>query len=482
VKKNVDGHNHILVIDDEPVICNGCELILAEHNYHVDKHTSGKAGLAKALSSDFDLILLDMKLPDLDGMKILHTLKTQIPNVAVIVMTGYSTVANAVQALKLGAYDYLAKPFSEDELINAVDTALENKQLKEENVALRQQQYAKFDFSNIVGDDPVLLQIFEEIRKVAPTDSSVLIEGESGTGKELFARAIHAHSLRSGSQFVAVDCSTFSTTLLESELFGHVKGAFTGALKDKAGIFEVANGGTLFLDEIGNLNIEVQSKLLRVMETHLYQPVGASHAEKTDNRLIAATNKNLKQMVGEGRFREDLYYRLSVLPIFLPPLRARKTDIPKLAYYFLRRFSRKMGKRVDGFSDEALKTLIDYDWPGNVRQLKNVVERLVILSDKRILDQYHLLNHLETKSSHRSNRVPQTWQELKELKRELIEIEYSRIERVFLCQALQSFDGNITQSAKNVGMQRSNFSALLKKHGIKAKDYSKQNDRSNVTP
>lgn len=311
----------ILVVDDEPTICEGCRLVLSEKGHAVDHCRYGRDGLAAIREKDYELILLDLKLPDADGMELLQHLHDESPRVAVIVMTGFSSVQNAVAAMKLGAYDYLSKPFSDDQLIIAVEKALTAKRLTEENLALRKQLFAMFDFSNIVGDNPKLLQVFNEIRKAAPTDSTILLEGESGTGKELFAKAIHAHSSRSDRQFIVVDCSTFSSSLLESELFGHVKGAFTGATQDKAGIFEVADGGTLFLDEIANLTWEVQGKLLRVIETQEFKSVGSSRTRKTDMRIIAATNQDLESLVEKERFRKDLFYRIHVLPIRVPPLR-----------------------------------------------------------------------------------------------------------------------------------------------------------------
>jgi transcriptional regulator with GAF, ATPase, and Fis domain len=296
----------------------------------------------------------------------------------------------------------------------------------------------------------------------------VLLCGESGTGKELFARAIHAHSQRAAKQLVAVDCSTLSPSLLESELFGHVKGAFTGATQDKPGIFEVAHDGTLFLDDIANLNMEIQGKLLRVLEVYEFKPVGASHFKKTDIRIIAATNKDLKAMVDEGSFREDLFYRLNVFPIFLPPLRERKDDIPKLAYHFLRYFCRKTGKRIEGFSSDALEILRNHAWPGNVRQLKNVVERLVIMDERGILDGLDVIESPDGKQTLRGDSIPETLKELRSAKKQLIDEVYGKTEKAFLLKALKNSDGNISRAAEKAGMQRSNFSAMMKKHHISA--------------
>jgi two-component system NtrC family response regulator len=454
----------ILVIDDELVICKGCQLPLSDKGYLVDICITGKAGIEAIQEGSYDLILLDMRLPDIEGMEILKDIHEIKPGLPVIVMTGYSTVQNAVDSMKLGAFDYLSKPFTDEALMLVVERAIEKKRMVEENFYLRRELFNRFSFENIVGESPKILEIFDQINKVAPTDSTVLLFGESGTGKELFARAVHVHSQRASQQFVAVDCSTFSPSLLESELFGHVKGAFTGAVQDKAGIFDVAHGGTLFMDDVTNLNLEIQGKLLRVLETGEYKPVGASHFHNTDVRIIAATNKDLKGMVEEGKFREDLFYRLNVFPIYIPPLRERKEDIPKLAYHFLRLFCRKTGKRIEGFSDQALESLINYDWPGNVRQLKNIVERLVIMADGITLDL--LLDRLQMSQPWKDNPIPETLKELNAVKKHLQELVFGQIQKAFLIKALRASNGNITHAAKRVGMQRPNFCALLRKHHI----------------
>jgi DNA-binding NtrC family response regulator len=458
----------ILVIDDEPVVCKGCRLALSDLNHTVEICMTGREGMDLIREGDYDLVLLDMKLPDIEGMEILRTIHKTKQNLLVIVMTGYSTVQNAVEAMKLGAFDYLSKPFTDEELILVVQRAIEKKRLVEENLFLRKELISRVRFPNIIGESPLILRVFEQVEKVAPTDSTVLLCGESGTGKELFAEAIHARSQRAHRQFIAVDCSTLSPMLLESELFGHVRGAFTGAVRDKEGIFDMASGGTLFMDDVTNLNLEIQGKLLRVLEMGEFKPVGANHFRKTDVRIIAATNRDLRTMVEEGRFREDLLYRLNVFPIYIPPLRERKEDIPRLAYYFLRHFCRKTGKRIEGFSDEALESLIHYDWPGNVRQLKNVVERLVIMSDDTKLDLLHLLDQLQLKQSWKGHPIPETLKELNAAKKHLLEETFGRIQKAFLIKALRASNGNITRAAERAGMQRPNFCALLKKHRISA--------------
>jgi two-component system NtrC family response regulator len=461
----------VLVIDDEKVICEGCHLALTEEGYAVTASTTGRDGLNQLGREDYDVLLLDIKLPDTDGMQILESVRQSHPRLPVIVMTGYASVASAVTAMKKGAFDYISKPFSEEELTHTVAKAVEHRRLKEENLALRQQLFDRFNFSNIIGEDPTILRVFEQIRKVAPTDSTILIQGNSGTGKELFAKAIHAHSRRAAKQFIAFDCSTIAASLLESELFGHVRGAFTGAVQDKAGIFEVAKGGTLFLDEVSNLSLEVQGKLLRVIETQEYKPVGAAQTKATDMRVIAATNRDLKTMVAEDRFREDLFYRLNVFPIYLPSLKERKDDIPRLAYYFLRSFCRQTGKRIEGFSNDALEMLVQHEWPGNVRQLKNVIEHLVIMADKVFLDIGFVSEQLQTRKSAGEMQVPNTLDELKAFKKHLLEERFGQTEKAFLVKALRHAGGKITLAAENVGMQRSNFSALMRKHHIQAQRF-----------
>ncbi|MCJ7595698.1 MAG: sigma-54 dependent transcriptional regulator [Desulfobacterales bacterium] len=456
----------ILVIDDERVICDGCRMAFSDTGHSLSTHMTGRAGLEAILNGDFDLVLLDMKLPDMDGMELLRAVHKEKPDVYVIVMTGYSTVQNAVEAMKLGAFDYLAKPFSEDELVLAVERAMEKKRLAEENLSLRKALLDRFGFDNIIGKNPKILRNFDQIRKVAPTDSTVLLYGESGTGKELFARAVHAHSRRAARQFVAVDCSTLAPGLLESELFGHVKGAFTGAIQHKTGIFEGASHGTLFLDDIASLSMEIQGKLLRVIEMQEFKPVGGSSIRKTDVRIIAATNKDLRALVDKGIFRDDLFYRLNVFPIVIPPLRERRDDIPQLAYHFLRHFCRQTGKTIQGFSDDAMEVLVNHEWPGNVRQLKNVIERLVIMADRGSLDLLYLLDHLQLRRPVGLNSIPETLDELRAYKRRLLEEDFGQTEKAFLIKALKACDGNITRAAEKVGMQRSNFSALMKKHHL----------------
>jgi DNA-binding NtrC family response regulator len=463
---------NVLVIDDEPVVLDGCRMVLMKEGLTVDVSDTGRRGLEMVRQDGYDVIILDLKLADMDGMEILGKVKKEKPRTCIIIITGYATVQSAIMAMKQGAFDYLVKPFSDDELILCVERAIEKKRLVEENLALRKDLADRFGFSNIVGENPKIMDIFGQITRVAPTDCTVLINGENGTGKELVARAIHVASQRAAQQFLALDCSTLTPTLLESELFGHVKGAFTGATQDKPGIFELASSGTLFLDEVANLDFDIQGKLLRVLDGREYKPVGASHFKRTDARLISATNCDLRAMVEKGTFREDLYYRLSVFPIHIPALRERKDDIPRLAYHFLKLYCAKIGKRIDGFTEDALEALINHDWPGNVRQLRNVIERLVIMTDRHVVDLFELTNNLQVRESWKEGAAPRTRQELMAVKNHVMEQAFGRLEKLFVIRALKESNGNITLAAHNVGMKRSNFSVLVKKHKLSSKSFS----------
>jgi DNA-binding NtrC family response regulator len=457
---------NILVVDDEATIRNGCRLVLADQGHRVECCGTGRDGLHRIQSSPPEIVLLDLKLPDMDGLEILASIKKTHPNTCVIIMTGYATVPTAVEAMKLGAFDYLAKPFSADELVLTVNRAEENKRLVEENHLLRKVLKDRFHFRKIVGEHPHMIEVFDLVARVSPTDTTVLVCGESGTGKELIAHAIHSYSPRAARHFVAVDCSSLASGVLESELFGHVKGAFTDATDHQTGLFQAADEGTLFLDDVANLSLEIQAKLLRVLETREFKPVGASLFQKTNVRIVAATNRDLSRMAEEGSFREDLFYRLNVFPIAIPPLRERKEDIPLLAYHFLRHFCRKTGKKIEGFSDDALKTMCDYPWPGNVRHLKNVVERLVIMSDTPVLDPSSVIEPLHSSGNQKADTIPETVEELNSVKERLLTETFGRIQQAFLSKALEAANGNITLAAKRVGMKRANFSALMKKHHI----------------
>lgn len=370
---------HVLIVDDERVIRESFSRVLLKEGYTVTAVESGRLALERAADEPFDIVLLDLKMPGLDGMETLRHLKEIDPEVVSIMITGYPTIESAVQAVKLGAYDYLTKPSSPDELRIAVARAAERRRLAFANEQYRRRLETSGISPPIVGQSKSMRLLMEVIRKVAPTDSTVLITGESGTGKELVARAIHQLSPRKEKEFVAVDCNTLVENLLESELFGHVRGAFTGAVSRKHGLLELASGGTFFFDEVSNLTLNTQSKLLRVIQEREIRPVGGNQRIKTDVRILAASNQNLMEAIVQKTFREDLFYRLSVVPIHLPALRERKEDLPLLVNHFIQRFNRKRQKPIKGITPAAMELLRKYDWPGNVRELENTIERAMIL-------------------------------------------------------------------------------------------------------
>ncbi len=457
----------ILIIDDEPVVGLSATRILAIDGHQVDTRENPQEGLQAALSGEYDVIFLDMVMPGLDGLEILRRLKSAGVASEVVIITGYSTVQSAVQAMRLGAADYLPKPFSPEELRMVFHKVLERSALIRENQALRLELRSREGFAGIVGESRAMERVYATLRRVAPTQGTVLIIGESGTGKELLARAIHELSPRRERMFVACDCSALAPTLLESELFGHLKGSFTGAVAAKSGLFEVADGGTLFLDEVSNISQETQGKLLRVLETRKVKRVGDTAEREVDIRLIAATNRDLQAMVKERAFREDLYYRLNVVPLTLPPLRERQGDIPHLALHFLERFRANNPVRVQGFSPEAMRQLECYTWPGNVRELKNLVERMAILCDGERIEVSHLPPELrEAQPRCDLSDLPRKWDDFKEFKRKVREAAINDMERRFLQDALLRNDWNVTRAAEEVGMLRPNFHALMRKHGL----------------
>ncbi len=459
----------ILVIDDEPIVCESCQRILEDEGLEVETALSGAEAFGKMRENPFDIVITDLKMPGIDGMEVLRTIKREYPDTIVIMITGFSTVETAVEAMKLGAFDYIPKPFTPDEVSVVVKKAIEQKNLLLENVYLRQELQEKYGFQNIIGKSKKMQEIYRIIVKVAPTDSTVLIHGQSGTGKELIARAIHFNSPRRDKQFVTVDCAVLAENLLESELFGHIRGSFTGAVTTKPGLFEVADGGTVFLDEIGNISLTIQAKLLRVLQEREFTPVGGTKSKKVDIRLIAATNKDLEKMIQEGTFREDLYYRLNIVPIYLPPLKERQEDIPALAVHFLKKYSEEMGKSIKGFTPEAMEKLMRYPWPGNVRELENVIERTVVMMEDEMVRVEHLILPSQRRSEE-IERIPTTSEELKEIKKQLREKAVEEIERAFVLKALERNQWNVTRAAEEVGMLRPNFQALMRKYGLRVRE------------
>jgi two-component system response regulator HydG len=377
---------NILVIDDDESIRLGCVQTLNEEGFRARAAGSGVGGLQLAREESFDIVLVDLRMPGLSGMHVLEKLKEENPGVEVVVITGYATIESAVEAVRKGASDYLPKPFSPDLLVTVVKRALDRRQLALENMCLRIALKEKVGPDAIIGDSPPMAKVAKLIQKVAPTDTTVLLVGETGVGKELVARALHRQSYRRDKPFVAVDCAALVENLVESELFGHVRGAFTGAVETTVGKFELAHNGTLFLDEIGSIGPEVQVKLLRAIQEHEFMRVGGSQRVKVNVRIIAATNTDLLRDIKEGHFRDDLFYRLSVVLIEIPPLRERREDIRALARHFLRKFSGKGNRNVTGFSEQALQAMEAYEWPGNVRELENTVERALVMAESTVIE------------------------------------------------------------------------------------------------
>lgn len=454
---------YILIVDDEDIVRHSCVKILSSEGYQTKTASNGFDALGKLKVEQFDMVLADLMLPDIPGIDLLKKIKEEWTETEVIIITGYGTVKTAVDALKYGAYDYIEKPFSPEILLNAVKRCLEKKRLLSENIRLRHEISTLYSLENIIGTSKEMQKVFKLISNVAPTGSTVLLTGESGTGKELAARAIHHNSARREQPFMVVDCGAIPENLMESEMFGHTKGSFTGAFATEKGMLEAANGGTVFLDEISNLPPSMQAKLLRVLQEKEFRPVGSKKTVHIDIRFIAATNRDLSMMVREGTFREDLFYRLNVFPIHLPPLRDRKEDIPALAYHFLHKYSKETGKDIPHISAAAMRRLIAHDWPGNVRELENVIHRATIICKSGILEPAHILIPLD---SIEEEEIPKTLNDLKKVKKTLRDRSIEEIEQSFLIAALKRNNWNITKSAKEVGMQRTNFHALLKKYNI----------------
>jgi DNA-binding NtrC family response regulator len=465
----------ILVVDDEDIIVKSCLRILEDTEYDAEAVQDGWEALKRIDENYYDVLLLDIMMPKIDGLEVLQRVKETHPDIDVIMVTGLSEIETAVRSMKLGAFDYLPKPFDPEELKLVVERAFERRRLLQENLNLKNEVSSKYRFENIIGSSPPMQTVYRLIAKCAPTNSTALLTGESGTGKELIARAIHYNSLRKDNPFVPVDCNSLSDNLLESELFGHVKGSFTGAMVNKRGMFEVANGGTLFLDEIGNISLSTQAKLLRVIQEREFRAVGDTRTQETNVRLVAATNRDLKVMVAEGTFREDLFYRINIFPIRVPPLRERRDDIPALAFHFLTVFSDSLKKKMTEFSVGAMNLLVNYDWPGNVRELENTVHRAVILATGEVIRQGNLVNIIDM-VPRLDIQVPRTSDELKQTKKVAREKSVEKIEKLFVLEALKRNAWNVTKSAKETGMQRTNFQALMKKYNIRIRGTESNHD------
>lgn len=447
------ANEKILVADDNPGLLTLMKVRLQNAGYQVTLTGGGEEALARAQEELHDLAIVDLKMAGMDGITLMQRLLHLYPTLPVIILTAHGTISNAVEATKKGAYDYITKPFDPKDLLHRIEKALEMRQLKGENAQLRTLVQERYHFDNIVAASDKMQRVLHQVHQIAATDATVALYGESGTGKELIAKAIHASSRRVHSPFIAINCGAIPEGLLENELFGHVKGAYTGADQAKKGLLQQADGGTLFLDEIAELSPALQVKFLRVLQEYEFSPLGAERSVKVDFRLIAATNQDLWKAVSERRFREDLYYRVHVIPVFLPPLRERPEEIPLLAHYYMQRFCQELHKDVQGFSPEAMQRLMLYEWPGNVRELTNVIERAVVLATHSLITPDLLL--LGSAQGQISNTDLLSFKEARE-----------DFERTYLIQALTTTRGNVSRAAALSGKHRADFYKLLRKHDL----------------
>ena len=442
----------MLIVEDEATLSESLQRVLSKDGYEVDAVSSAEAALKNIETISYDLLITDITLPGVDGIELLRRVREKIPDQIIIIMTAYASIETAVGALRGGAYDYVIKPIIHEEIKRIVRNALRERSLVTENVLLKKQIEDRYDFEKIVGQSKEISSVIVEVKKIANSRSNVLLLGETGTGKELVARAIHFNSPRQDKPFVPINCSAIPENLLESELFGYVKGAFTGAIALKRGLFEEANGGTVFLDEIGDLTQQLQGKLLRVMDDHEIRPLGGIQSKRVDIRFIAATNIDIVKAVREGLFREDLYYRINVVSITLPPLRERKEDIEILAKHFLGKYSHEIGKPVKFIDDEAFKLLRDYDWPGNVRELQNIIERGILIAESNTLFPEHLPEGIRTAGTFVSRALENT-----------LSIEAYTKEFIFRHQA----DHTEQKLAEMLGITRKALWEKRKRWGIK---------------
>ena len=462
----------VLIVDDEPDMVDNCVRILRRAGYRCLSATDPHRALALLESERPDLLLTDLKMPEIDGLTLLRRARELDPALPVVVITAFATIESAVAAIKDGAFDYLPKNFSVDQLTLVVERALRQRRLALENRNLREQLQTTFGLENVVGRSPAMAQVFELVKKAARSEANILVLGDSGTGKELIARAVHANSPRAARAFVPVDCASLPENLLESELFGHEKGAFTGAVRAKPGLMEVASGGTLFLDEIGDLPVSLQVKLLRALQERQIRRVGGTALVDVDVRVVSATNRNLREAAVKGQFREELYYRVNVIEIQLPPLRERAGDIRLLAHAFLKRYGQG---RVHGYDDAAMATLEAYAWPGNVRELQNVVERACALAESDTITRRDLPDHILGGAAHlatpeaaapaiESHLAGTTDLGLKEAKDRWMAV----LEASYLKELLDRNEGNISAAAKAAGIDRKTFHRLVNKHQIRS--------------
>lgn len=454
----------ILIIDDEPEMQDILKQLLQDEGYAVDTALSGEEGVEKLVEISFDLVICDIMMPGMDGIKALEKIKQIDPHQMVMMITAYASVESAVEAMRKGAYEYITRPFRNDEVLLIVRNALKQKDLIEENLNLRKVLKKKYCFENIIGKNENMMQVFKLIRQASPSKSTILIQGESGTGKELVAIAIHQNSLRADRSFVVVNSGNVPSDLLESNLFGHVKGAFTGAVAAKKGLFEVADGGSIFFDEIGTISLETQAKLLRVIQEKEFMRLGGIETIHVDVRIITATNIDLKKAVEEGRFREDLYYRLNVINIALPPLKERKDDIPLLINHFIEKYCTENGKKVCYMDDTALKYLINYHWPGNIRELENVIERAVVLSNSERLSIEFLPDYIVDQTPKVTNQlaIPSNGIYLKDA---VIDFE-----KKLIVNSLIAAKGVQKKAAKLLNLKPTTLNEKIKRYNIDIKE------------
>jgi DNA-binding NtrC family response regulator len=448
----------IMVIDDEESMCKFMQIMLKKEGYGVSSAQSGKEALEELQNSHYDLVIADLMMPEMNGLELLSKVKSIDPELNFIVMTAYASVDTAIEALKKGAFDYIAKPFKVDELKITIKKSLEQKRIVKENLDLKRQLKKEFSLDSFIGDTPEIIEMKKLVEKVALTDSTVLIQGESGTGKELVAKAIHHHSRRADKPFVTINCAALPETLLESELFGHTKGAFTGAIKDKEGLFFVADGGTFFLDEVGVISQAIQVKLLRVLEEKEITPVGSTKPIQVEVRLIAATNADLEQEVKLGNFRADLFYRLNVIPIHIPTLRERKDDIKLLTFYFIKKYCEKLQIKEKSISDEAMNKLLSYSWPGNARELENTMERAILLAKD---DEVKIKDLPENILSGEAVKL------IEETRPETPTLE--TIEKSYIYWVLQRADWQKSKAAQILGIDSSTLYRKIEKYQLKEK-------------
>lgn len=457
----------ILVIDDEKNIREGLQMALEDEGYEVLTAGNGKIGLDIALHNDVDLVITDLRMPELSGSDILQKVISETPGVPVIVLTGHGTVETAVEAMRIGAYDFLTKPLDLERLFLLVKRALQNRELALQRRELERQLEGKLSFENIIGKSAVMNKVFNDIKRVAPTKATVLITGESGVGKELVANAIHNLSSRKNKAFVKVHCASLAESLLESELFGHERGAFTGAVERKRGRFETANGGTIFLDEIGEINQSTQVKLLRVLQEKQIERVGGTAVINIDTRIITATNKNLEIEMKENRFREDLYYRLNVVHIFIPPLRERKEDIPLLAASFIKEFSEENGKNITAIEPKARNAIYNYDWPGNIRQLRNCIESAVVMSSDEVLHFDDLPGTVKDKAESSFIKIP-------------VGVTMAEAEKQVILQTLANENNNKTKTADILKIGRRTLHRKLEEYYSETQDDAEINSSETI--